>query len=171
MERTIPVNVSRSGLLKTMEIARCCRGIILLSTPFICKDDGTIWKRIADKLQLNANTDLTQQSGPVLVQQHFERLLLSGFCPPVNIIVEEDDGDSQNVVVTSECVELEGVPTVSYAANHLSISKFEDEGNLVFEDILKFLKEYESMRKSGHTIIPEPAAYHARFERFDHFTR
>lgn len=144
--------MSRPGLPETREIARCCRGIILLSTPFICKDDATIWKTIADKLRVNANADFTQQSGPVLVQQRFERLLLSGSGPPVNIIVEEGDGDSPDVVVTSECVELEGVTPVSYAANHLSISKFEDEGNLVFEDILKFLKKYESMRKSGYPI-------------------
>lgn len=142
-----------SQLALSEDIARSCAGIIFLATPFIGEKDPEGWKVIIKKLCINTMAEVHPGSGPILVQQHFQMFLHSRLSHlKVEIIAEDGDEDLPNIIVTSEYTQLETVSPVCFEADHMSISKFADEGDLIFKHILDSLRKI--MRELDQTVYP-----------------
>ncbi|EXA31751.1 hypothetical protein FOVG_16988 [Fusarium oxysporum f. sp. pisi HDV247] len=151
-----------SQLAFSKDIARSCAGIIFLATPFIGEKDPEGWETIIKKLCINVRAEVHPGSGPILVQQHFQTFLQSNLSHlKVDIISEDGDEDLPNIIVTDEYTQIETASLVSFEADHLSISKFADEGDSIFKYILGSLRKImQELNQTNYSPGPSKINYH-----------
>ncbi|KAH6668534.1 hypothetical protein B0J14DRAFT_168106 [Halenospora varia] len=172
-QRTRQSGASQPGPFEI--IARRCKGLIFLATPF-CGDNIDDWTTIIKKMCPKAKAEMNLQSGPVRVHQIFQSQLLqdrySNF--RVDNLVEVGNEDSSDIIVTADYADLRTVTPVGFLVSHRSISKCADR--LVFDHIVETLEDImnkipgkdKSTDKYGGTIamaspqdLHHPANYHA----------
>ncbi|KAK2468308.1 hypothetical protein H9L39_19954 [Fusarium oxysporum f. sp. albedinis] len=148
--------------LRGSETGVSCAGIIFLATPFIGEKDPEGWETIIKKLCINVRAEVHPGSGPILVQQHFQTFLQSNLSHlKVDIISEDGDEDLPNIIVTDEYTQIETASLVSFEADHLSISKFADEGDSIFKYILGSLRKImHELNQTNYSPGPSKINYH-----------
>ncbi|KAL2192722.1 hypothetical protein P885DRAFT_81924 [Corynascus similis CBS 632.67] len=127
-----------------------CHGVIFLGTPFADQDERDFWRSLAKRLGCEASVQMTGSAGPVRVRRTFEASLRRSL-RGLHIALFAEEGESEDVIVTDEYVDLTGEALAPFTleSDHFSISRFqskEDPGFKATPGTAGFLLELDTQR-------------------------